>query len=153
MERRQFILASVASIVVAQPSFSSSSIVDVFKSPTCGCCDSWVEHVTRAGFRAATHDLDQEALSKIKKDAGISRDISSCHTGFLDGYFIEGHVPADDVKKLILERPSALGLAVPGMPIGAPGMEIGNRRDPYDTLLILKDGSQKVFQRHGGERV
>jgi hypothetical protein len=153
MKRRQFILASVASLVVAQPCFSSSSILDVFKSPTCGCCNAWVEHITRAGFRATTHDLGQDALWKIKEEAGISEDIISCHTGFLDGYFIEGHVPADDVKKLILERPSAHGLAVPGMPIGAPGMEMGNRRDPYDTLLILKDGSQKVFQRHGGKRV
>jgi len=109
--------------------------------------------MTREGFRVSAQNLDQAALWKIKEDLGISPDISSCHTGFLDGYFIEGHVPARDVQKLILERPSAVGLSVPGMPIGSPGMEMGNRQDPYDTLLILKDGSYKVFQSHLGLRI
>jgi len=153
MNRRQFILASVASLGLVQTCFASASTLEVVKSPTCGCCDAWIEHMTRAGFRVSAQNLDQEALWKIKADSGISPDISSCHTGFLDGYFIEGHVPAGDVQKLILERPSALGLSVPGMPIGSPGMEMGNRQDPYDTLLILKDGSHKVFQSHLGLRI
>ncbi len=108
--------------------------------------------MTHAGFTVTARNLGQDALWKIKQGVGISKDISSCHTGFLDGYFIEGHVPAYDVQKLILERPLARGITVPGMPIGSPGMEMGNKRDPYDTLLILKDGSQKVFQRHRGWR-
>jgi hypothetical protein len=84
----------------------------------------------------------------MKDRAGVTPELSSCHTAFIDGYFIEGHVPASDVQRLLSERPDALGLTVPGMPIGSPGMEIGNQRDAYDTLLVLLDGSTEVFESH-----
>jgi len=84
----------------------------------------------------------------MKARAGVTPDLSSCHTAFIDGYFVEGHVPAGDVERLLAERPDALGLTVPGMPIGSPGMEMGDQRDAYDTLLVLRDGSTAVFESH-----
>ena len=84
----------------------------------------------------------------MKARAGITPELSSCHTAFIDGYFVEGHVPAGDVQRLLAERPDALGLTVPGMPIGSPGMEMGDQRDAYDTLLVLRDGSTEVFESH-----
>lgn len=84
----------------------------------------------------------------MKDRAGVTPEMSSCHTAFIDGYFVEGHVPASAVQRLLSERPDALGLTVPGMPIGSPGMEMGNQRDAYDTLLVLRDGSTEVFESH-----
>ncbi len=102
----------------------------------------------RAGFAVEARDMTQEALYGLKRGFGISPDYASCHTAVIDGYVVEGHVPADDVKRLLIERPSALGLAVPGMPIGSPGMEMGNEREPYDTLLIYASGEARVFASH-----
>ncbi|HMB77954.1 MAG TPA: DUF411 domain-containing protein, partial [Kiloniellaceae bacterium] len=87
-------------------------------------------------------------LWDLKARSGISPKLSSCHTAFVEGYVVEGHVPADDVRRLLAERPEALGLALPGMPIGSPGMEMGSRRDPFDTLLIRRDGATEVFAHH-----
>jgi hypothetical protein len=152
MNRRHFILAGIASglaaATVGRPALATPGQMEVFKSPTCGCCSAWVDHVTRAGFDAVARDVDQETLWTMKDRAGVTPELSSCHTAFIDGYFIEGHVPASDVQRLLSERPDALGLTVPGMPIGSPGMEIGNQRDAYDTLLVLLDGSTEVFESH-----
>ena len=101
--------------------------------------------MTRNGFDVITRNVDKETLKIKKTNAGITQKISSCHTAFIADYFIEGHVRARDVYSLLLEKPDALGLTVPGMPIGAPGMEMGNRHDTYDTLLVLSDGSTRVF--------
>ena len=125
--------------------FANSSKMEVFKSPTCGCCSAWVEYMISAGFDVVMHDVDQNTLRAIKARAGVTQELSSCHTAFISGYFIEGHVRAADVRQLLSERPRALGLSVPGMPIGAPGMEMGAQRDTYQTFLVLRDGSTQVF--------
>ena len=104
--------------------------------------------MVQAGFDTLARDVEQETLWSMKARAGVTPDLGSCHTAFVDGYFIEGHVPASDVERLLATRPAALGLAVPGMPIGSPGMEMGNQRDAFDTLLVLQDGTTEVFQRH-----
>lgn len=152
MNRRHFILTSIASGFTAtslgRPANATPSQMEVFKSPTCGCCSAWVDHVTSAGFDAVARDVDQETLWTMKDRAGVTPEMSSCHTAFIDGYFVEGHVPASAVQRLLSERPDALGLTVPGMPIGSPGMEMGNQRDAYDTLLVLRDGSTEVFESH-----
>jgi hypothetical protein len=152
MNRRHFILTGLASgigaAMLARPSLAARGQMEVFKSPTCGCCSAWVEHMVSAGFEAQARDVDQETLWSLKERAGVTPELSSCHTAFVDGYFIEGHVPASDVHRLLAERTDALGLTVPGMPIGSPGMEMGNQRDAYDTLLVLRDGTTEVFESH-----
>jgi hypothetical protein len=152
MNRRHFILAGIgsglATAMVGRPALATPGQMEVFKSPTCGCCSAWVEHMSGAGFDAVARDVDQETLWSMKARAGVTPDLSSCHTAFIEGYFVEGHVPAGDVQRLLAERPDALGLTVPGMPIGSPGMEMGDQRDAYDTLLVLQGGSVEVFNSH-----
>ena len=121
--------------------------VVVYKLATCGCCQTWAEHMQDAGFPVETRDTQD--LDAIKAEVGVPFGQGSCHTAKIGDYFVEGHVPADDVKRLLAERPEALGLTVPGMPIGSPGMEQGDVRDPYDVLLVAKDGSTSVFAHHG----
>jgi len=103
----------------------------------------------QAGFAVEAQDVEQQALWALKQQAGLTPDLGSCHTGFVGEYFVKGHVPATDVLRLLSERPEARGLTVPGMPIGSPGMEMGDRRDAFDTLLVLGDGGTTVFARHG----
>ena len=148
MNRRNFILTSMGAALLARPALASPNQIEVFKSPTCGCCSAWIEHMARAGFDVDARDVDQQTLWSLKTRAGVTPELSSCHTAFIDGYFVEGHVPAGDVQRLLSERPDALGLTVPGMPIGSPGMEMGNQRDAYETLLVLRDGSTAVFASH-----
>lgn len=122
--------------------------VSVHKSPTCGCCGEWVKHMQRSGFKVETHDVDN--LDSIKTEAGIPPGMGSCHTAKVGKYFIEGHVPAEDVKRLLAENPDAKGLTVPGMPVGSPGMEMPSGEvQPYDVLLVAHDGSTSVFAQHG----
>lgn len=153
MDRRDFILIGLASgltgAAIARPALATSSELEVFKTPTCGCCSAWIDHVAHAGFNVTASDVDQETLWAIKERAGVTPPLNSCHTAFIDGYVVEGHVPAGDVQRLLMERPNALGLTVPGMPMGSPGMEMGDQRDAYDTLLVLRDGSIEVFESHG----
>ena len=121
--------------------------VVVYKLATCGCCQTWSEHMQAAGFPVETRDTQD--LDAIKAEAGVPYGQGSCHTAKVGDYFVEGHVPADDVKRLLAERPDALGLTVPGMPIGSPGMEQGYTHEPYDVLLVAKDGTTTVFAHHG----
>lgn len=119
--------------------------VDVWKDPHCGCCGDWIAHLRQHGFRVQSHDVGNTAM---RQRLGLPMRYASCHTAVVDGYVIEGHVPAVDIQRLLRERPAALGLAVPGMPVGSPGMdgpEYGNRRDPYDVLLVQRDGSTRVY--------
>ena len=120
----------------------------VYKSPTCGCCAMWVEHLEAAGFKVES--VDRTDMGAVKDSLGVPRDLSSCHTGVIDGYVVEGHVPAEQVARLLEERPEAKGLAVPGMPIGSPGMEMGDRRDPYDVLIVGEGGEAAVYERIPG---
>lgn len=117
----------------------------VYKSPTCGCCTKWVSHLQENGFEVETTDLND--LRMIKSMSGIKPEQASCHTAKVDGYVIEGHVPADDIKRLLAERPDARGLTVPGMPLGSPGMETP-QPDHYQVLLLGNDGNTAVFAAH-----
>lgn len=120
--------------------------VVVYKSPACGCCLAWADHMQSSGFHVEIHDMQD--LSPIKAEAGVPAGMGSCHTAQVGGYFLEGHVPADDVKRLLAEKPDALGLVVPGMPLGSPGMEQGERWQGYEVLLVGRDGSVRVFAKH-----
>lgn len=120
--------------------------VTVYKSATCGCCNKWIKHMEDNGFSIKAVDVANMDL--VKQHYGINRELGSCHTALVDGYIIEGHVPATDVKKLLSERPDVLGLTVPGMPIGSPGMEMGDHADHYDVLAVEKDGKTSVFSQY-----
>lgn len=128
---------------------SANQTVEVYKSPTCGCCAKWVEHLELHGFTVNTHDVGNQ---KMRAQAGVAPSLGSCHTAMVDGYAIEGHVPAEDIKRLLKEKPRAVGLTVPDMPHGSPGMETG-RIDPYDVLLIKKSGDTRsattIYSQHG----
>ena len=117
----------------------------VYKSPTCGCCSKWVDHLRDNGFVVKTTDLRD--MRMVKSMSGVKPEHASCHTAKVDGYVIEGHVPAADIKRLLKERPAVTGLSVPGMPLGSPGME-GPRSDPYEVLTFDKQGESHVFARH-----
>jgi hypothetical protein len=122
-------------------------VVEVYKSPTCGCCANWVEHLKKAGF--TVHATNVDDMTKLKASHNVPRSVQSCHTAVVDGYVIEGHVPAADVQRLLRERPAVAGIAVPGMPIGSPGMEVeGRKPDAYDVVTFDKQGQTKVFSSY-----
>ena len=120
----------------------------VHKSPTCGCCLAWADQMRAAGFDVEIRDV--EDLAPIKRELGVPAQSASCHTAQIAGYFVEGHVPAEDIERLLAERPDAKGLAVPGMPLGSPGMEVpSGAEQPYEVLLVGEDGTTDVFAQHG----
>lgn len=125
------------------PVYAESPVVTVYKSPTCGCCKKWIAHLEKNGFKVNAHDT--YTLDQIKQEKGIPPALSACHTASVNGYIVEGHVPADAIKKLLRERPKAKGITVPGMPLGSPGMEVG-RAEPYDVLLFDDAGKTRVYQ-------
>jgi hypothetical protein len=132
-------------LVRAQPKLIHA---EVWKSPTCGCCKVWVEHLEANGFMVKVHDMGNAATRQRLR---IPVALGSCHTALVGRWAVEGHVPAADIQRLIRQAPDAIGLAVPGMPIGSPGMdgpEYGSRRDRYQVLLVHKDGSTSVFATH-----
>ena len=125
----------------------SALLVDVWKGPTCGCCKDWVTHLESNGFKVRTHD---DGNTAVRQRLGMPVRLGSCHTASVGGYAIEGHVPAREIHRLLKHRPAGIGLAVPAMPVGSPGMDgpaYGQRKDPYDVLLIAKDGSTTTYQR------
>lgn len=124
---------------------ADAPLVTVYKSPTCGCCNKWVRHLEEAGFAANAEHLAD--LDSVRAELGVPTKYAACHTAVVEGYVIEGHVPAADIKRLLTERPAARGLAVPGMPIGSPGME-GPNPQAYDVLLLHEDGTVSVFAQH-----
>ncbi len=122
--------------------------VDVHRSPTCGCCMKWVEHLRDAGFQVRVHEHDD--MQPIKKRLGVPETARSCHTAEVGGYFVEGHMPAADIKRLLGDKPQARGIAVPGMPLGSPGMEVPDGTvQPYEVQLVGRDGKTRVYARHG----
>jgi len=129
----------------AAPVARDSMTVTVYKSPTCGCCSAWVDHLRASGFQVVAIDTDD--VDAVKRQHGVRADHASCHTALVGGYVLEGHVPAADVRRLLAERPAVTGLAVPGMPQGSPGMETG-MKDPYDVVAFTRDGATSVFARH-----
>ncbi len=136
-------IASVIASSVPSPAFAAE--ITVYKSPWCGCCKKWIAHIRANGHSVQVKNM--ENLDMIKKMAGVPDRLQSCHTAMVNGYAVEGHVPAKDIARLLAERPKAKGLAVPGMPAGSPGMEQG-APERYDVLLFQRDGSTRVYSRH-----
>ena len=162
MERREFlgsVTALAAAAVLVPRSASAAShfhgtsltaaaplpLITVYKSPSCGCCGEWVKHVETAGFK--TKIISMEDLTQVKKDAGVPEDLQSCHTALVGAYVIEGHVPADLVKKMLEEKTKITGLAVGGMVVGSPGMEQGSMKQPYNVMAFTKGGKSTVYAR------
>lgn len=151
MQRRRLMLAlaSTAALpLIAPVARAAAPMVEIWKDPNCGCCQDWVKHLNRNGFATRVHD---EGNAAARKRLGLPEKLGSCHTGQVGGYAIEGHVPAREIQRLLKEKPRAVGLAVPGMPVGSPGMDgpaYGDQRDPYDVLLVLADGGTRVFQSY-----
>ncbi|MEY3488283.1 MAG: hypothetical protein RL075_2288 [Pseudomonadota bacterium] len=155
MQRRQWLKAAasmgLAASLPLRSALAQAYTVEVWKDPNCGCCHLWVEHLQASGFKVAVRDVGNNAA---RKRLGMPDKLGSCHTATVGGYVIEGHVPAADIRRLLKDRPLALGLAVPGMPIGSPGMdgpEYKGRKDAFDVLLVQKDGGTKSFQRYAGQ--
>ena len=134
-----------ASAPAIQPAAKPTRIT-VFKDPNCGCCKSWVEHLRKHGFEVVAKDTS--GMNAVKRTAGVPEQLQSCHTAFVNGYVIEGHVPAADIDRLLKSKPKLAGLAVPGMPAGSPGMEVGGRKDAYDVVAFNRDGTTRPFAHH-----
>lgn len=158
--RRNFVQSALSLIGVAAlsyPQLGQAAIqpqqVTVWKTPTCGCCKDWVIHMRKEGFSVATNDVPDTA--PIRQKLGLPAKFGSCHTAQVGGYVLEGHVPAREVKRLLREKPVAIGLAVPGMPIGSPGMEMPGDmqgvRDAFDVVLVTKDGSSRVYESYAAK--
>lgn len=152
MRRRFFVqaIAGLAGSSLMAPALMAQTRpqVEVWKDPTCGCCKDWVVHMEANGFDVKVHDIGNSA---VRKKLGVPEKLGSCHTALVGGYAIEGHVPAREVHRLLKERPAAVGLSVPGMPVGSPGMDgkiYGDRKDPYDVVLISRNGSSRVYQSY-----
>ena len=118
----------------------------VYKSPFCGCCEKWIDIMKTKGFKIDV--IETNEVNNIKQKAGLQAGQTSCHTAFVDGYVIEGHVDYSAIKKMLVEKPNILGITVPGMPIGSPGMEQGNTKQAYNILYVNKDGSTGVYEAH-----
>jgi hypothetical protein len=146
MNRRTLLsLAAATAASLSLPTGATAALpqVEVYKNPDCGCCGAWVDHLRAAGFPVKVHDTPDTGA--VRKRHGIPDEFGSCHTGVVAGYALEGHVPAQDVKRLLARKPAAAGLSVPGMPVGSPGMEVGSRKDRFQVLLIDKAGRSSVF--------
>ncbi len=134
----------------ATPTDANPETLHVYKTATCGCCGKWVEHMQANGFEVEVHELSQAELYDTKTEKGIGPDLQSCHTAEIAGYLVEGHVPADDLKRLLKEKPEGVkGIAVPGMPVGSPGMEMPDRpAEAYDVVTFDASGDTEVFASH-----
>lgn len=120
--------------------------ISVYRSPTCGCCKDWVTHLRQHGFTVVDHVTAD--MTPVKERLGVPGAARSCHTATIGGYFIEGHVPADDIKRILAQQPQIRGLAVPGMVVGSPGMEVGDRKDPYTVVSVERDGELRAFREY-----
>ncbi|HBK90995.1 MAG TPA: hypothetical protein DDZ68_04925 [Parvularcula sp.] len=140
------IAAAAASVTPAWATRSANKKVRVYKTPTCGCCSAWVKHLTAAGFD--TQIVDRPDLTPIRARFGAPEDLRSCHLAIIGRYIVEGHVPAASINKLLSEAPDASGIFVPGMPPGSPGMEGPHDSQPYDVILLRKNGKREVFDRY-----
>lgn len=124
---------------------NGSEMVEVFKSPSCGCCMDWIRHLEEDGFIVSYRNVSLESLDAIRRRAGVPDALQGCHTALIAGYVVEGHVPSRDIRRLLEGMPEARGLSVPGMPIGSPGMGPEDQREAYDVILIAKDGTGSIF--------
>lgn len=151
---RRTLLIGGAALVAASPlralAQGAGPAIHVMKDPNCGCCSAWIEILENDGFSVTTEASAGTLLMRYKLDNGIPQEMASCHTGRIEGYMIEGHVPAADIWRLLEERPNAVGLAVPGMPYGSPGMGPESEREAFDVFLIRRDGATEVFANYVG---
>ncbi len=138
------VLLAVAGVFVFKSEGAPKLVV--YKNAACGCCGSWIDHMKAAGYEVEVHDVDD--LNSIKQQHGVGGNLASCHTAIIDGYVVEGHVPAEDVTRLLAERPAVMGIAVPSMPVGSPGMEQGDPADyhAYDVVTFDGTGASSVFR-------
>jgi hypothetical protein len=146
---KNIIFLAVFGTLLCAPAQGDDAIeITVYKTPTCGCCGKWVDHLRESGFTVITKEMDN--LSGVKAENGVPRELSSCHTGVVDGYVIEGHIPADIILRLLKERPDVKGIAVPGMPAGSPGMEVPSGEvQPYAVMTFDDEGNTEVFATQG----
>jgi hypothetical protein len=135
----------LAAPAAQNPTVPKATSITVYKTATCGCCGKWVEHLAKAGFAPIVKDVPEVGSTQAR--LGVPADLRSCHTGVVDGYVVEGHVPADVVKQMLKERPKVAGIAVPGMPMGSPGMDQGDVKDPYDIIAFDKSGKTAVYAK------
>ncbi len=155
--RKQHFVVVAAALVLGTAVFvsaqnkpvSSRTPIVVYKTPTCGCCGMWVEHMRQNGFQPEVHDVSAAEVRAVSQKAGLKDEGTSCHTAKVGNYIIEGHVPASDVQRMLKEKPAIAGIAAPGMPVGSPGMEMGGRTEKYNVASFTKDGATKVFSTHG----
>ncbi|MBI2746486.1 MAG: DUF411 domain-containing protein [Burkholderiales bacterium] len=156
MNRRKLLQTSVALAaatlgglgLAAQP---PRPMVEVWKTANCGCCKDWIKHLQASGFDVKTNDVSNDRKNEVRQRLGLAEKFGSCHTALVNGYVLEGHVPAREIQRLLKDQPVAVGLAVPGMPVGSPGMdgpEYGGLKDPYDVLLVQRGGTARVFQSY-----
>ena len=148
LTRKALSFLAAIPLVLVSPMQAAGPEVKVYKTRTCGCCGLWVDHLKANGFQTSVTDVPSTA--EYRQKYGVPEKLQSCHTAIVAGYTIEGHVPAADIQKLLKQRPKAKGLAVPGMPLGSPGME-STRRDAYSVLLFKPDGSASVFTKYPGD--
>jgi hypothetical protein len=151
LHRRQVILTALLLPVLGVQAKPARVLIEVWKSPTCGCCKDWVSHLQDNGFEVQLHELSEPAKAAQRARLGMPEKFGSCHTALVRGYVVEGHVPAGDIQTLLKQVPTALGLAAPGMPVGSPGMDgpaYGGHRDPYAVMLVRRDGSASVYAQH-----
>ncbi|WP_294174655.1 DUF411 domain-containing protein [uncultured Sphingomonas sp.] len=146
MTIRKTLFGALAFAALSLGSAAHAASMTMFKSPSCGCCGKWVEHVEKHGFTVKT--VATEDMTAVKQRLKVPANLASCHTTVVGGYVVEGHVPAADIKRLLATKPKARGIAVAGMPMGSPGMEHANHREPYQTMLIGTNGKASLFARH-----
>lgn len=149
MQRRTFLYTLTLCGVMPVMAFAKpeTRTIEVYKSETCGCCTQWIDHLRANGFEVKAHNVPNTAAYRAR--FGVPQALGSCHTATIGGYVLEGHVPAAEIKRLLKEKPEAVGLTVPGMPMGSPGMEMqGMPSDAYDVLLLRKDGSHAVYRHY-----
>ena len=143
---RKTLLGTLAFAAMFVGTAAHAATLTVYKSPSCGCCAKWIEHVEKHGFTVNTIPTDD--MMAVKKRLGVPDEVMSCHTTRAGNYVVEGHVPAADIKRLLAQKPKARGIAVAGMPMGSPGMDFGGQRQPYATMLIGSNGKTSVYARH-----
>jgi hypothetical protein len=142
-------LAGLVGVAAQQKaSTPAATKVTVYKTSSCGCCRLWVDHLKSNGFDVQAMDISSAEVRAVSKAAGLKDEDTSCHTAKIGNYVVEGHVPAADIKRMLTEKPAIAGLSAAGMPMGSPGMEQGNRKEPYDVIAFKKDGTSTVYAKH-----
>lgn len=150
MSRRTVLLGAAAAMAAVPMRLKAASgpAIHVLRDPGCGCCGAWMEVLQRDGFEVTSDEVENDVLAAAKLSRGVPEEMMSCHTGDVEGYVIEGHVPPADIRRLLAERPDAVGLTVPGMPYGSPGMGPEDQREAYAVHLIRRDGTTEIFTQY-----